>query len=30
MRFGAGIIIGTIVGVIIVIWLIVQIFQAIL
>lgn len=30
MRFGAGIIIGTIIGAIVVIWLIVQIFQAIL
>jgi hypothetical protein len=30
MRFGAGIIIGTIIGVIIVIWLLVQIIQGIL
>lgn len=29
MRFGAGIIIGTIIGVIIVIWLLVQLFQAV-
>ena len=29
IRFGAGIIIGTIIGVIIVIWLLVQLFQAV-